>query len=103
MGANSCVNRGKRDIVVGACEKWRTVVGFVMRLSCRGTRESVERSDCIRLVVLCCSDDDDLWKVAQEVYILQESHSRNIATISEDLCRVNHDAARSLGDLSGRF
>lgn len=43
-------------MIAGVFEKCRTVVGFVIRLSCRGIREIVERSDCIRELLWLVSD-----------------------------------------------
>lgn len=51
MGANSCVNLGKRDIVVGEVEKSLIVLGVVTRLR-RGIRRIAVLSACIRSILV---------------------------------------------------
>lgn len=86
-------------MVAGVCEKCRTVVGLEMRLSCRGIRVIVERSDCIRRCCDVCSGDEE-WEQADGLYILEGSISRSIAAT---VCCARRDASRRLGDDSGRF
>jgi len=90
------VNRGKRDIVAGVVAKCRVAVGFAIRLSCRGTREIVVRSDCIEdlmcfvvLVVLIGAGqraiytlEEGLWKHRMLDYVVAPNHHTMLRDLS---------------------